>query len=341
MTGPISRGYLEGDERIFVDDSQTPMFQGTGTEDFFNAGWYFSGGLFTLPTHGNTAHFSDSANDYTAAYRLFIADAIPFRKHIRVGIEHGGVNDVSETISALAYYYYKPNNLAVLTDQLDVGNTASESAHFYTISNQTWSGSEAFQYEGNDLYQVSITDDGRAHQGFSQFTMSLQPTNSGAILRRRFDQGIANQQAGVFVDGAFAGVWYQAGNNWSYRWRDDDFMIPAAYTAGKHSITVQIQFLSSAIDWNEFYYSLYTVLPVVASGGLFPMTQSPGGITAGNATLRGMILPNLPGTAAWFDWGTNAGYGNQSAATTNVGNGFQVAPVTVTISNLVAGGIYR
>jgi hypothetical protein len=71
------------------------------------------------------------------------------------------------------------------------------------------------------------------------------------------------------------------------------------------------------------------------------MTQSPGGITAGNATLRGMILPNLPGTAAWFDWGTNAGYGNQSAATTNVGNGFQVAPVTVTISNLVAGGIYR
>lgn len=36
-----------------------------------------------------------------------------------------------------------------LTDQLDVGNTASESAHEYVIATQTWSGGRTFQYYVN------------------------------------------------------------------------------------------------------------------------------------------------------------------------------------------------
>ncbi|HKW29755.1 MAG TPA: DUF2961 domain-containing protein [Verrucomicrobiae bacterium] len=260
MMGPTDRSYLEGDERIYVDDNESPAIYGTGTEDFYNGGWYFDHGLFTQPTHGNTAHVADTNFDRTAAYRLFMQDAVPFRRHIRVGIEHGTGNSVSENVWTLAYYYYQPVARAVLTDQLDVDKTASETAHAYSINTQTWNGSRTYSYDGN-FDNVNLTDDGRAHRGFSQFTMSLQPTNAGAILRRRFDQGVANQTANVYADGTLVGVWYQGGYEDIHNWRDQDFMIPAAFTSGKSSTRIKVQFLSSSNDWSEFTYSLYSVLP--------------------------------------------------------------------------------
>jgi hypothetical protein len=260
MMGPTDRSYLEGDERIYVDDNESPAIYGTGTEDFYNGGWYFDHGLFTQPTHGNTAHVADTNFDRTAAYRLFMQDAVPFRRHIRVGIEHGSGDVVSENVWTLAYYYYQPAARAVLTDQLDVDKTASETAHAYSINTQTWNGSRTYSYDGN-FDNVNITDDGRAHRGFSQFTMSLQPTNAGAILRRRFDQGVANQTANVYADGALVGVWYQGGYEDIHNWRDQDFMIPASFTSGKSSTRIKVQFLSSSNDWNEFTYSIYTLLP--------------------------------------------------------------------------------
>jgi hypothetical protein len=260
MMGPTDRSYLEGDERIYVDDNESPAIYGTGTEDFYNGGWYFDHGLFTQPTHGNTAHVADTNFDRTAAYRLFMQDAIPFRKHIRVGIEHGSGDVVSENVWTLAYYYYQPVARAVLTDQLNVDNSASETAHAYSINTQTWNGSRTYQYDGN-FDSVNITDDGRAQKGYSQFTMSLQPVNAGAILRRRFDQGVANQTANVYADGALVGVWYQGGFEDIHNWRDQDFMIPASFTSGKSSTRIKVQFVSSSNDWNEFTYSIYTLLP--------------------------------------------------------------------------------
>jgi hypothetical protein len=260
MMGPVDRGYLEGDERIYVDDNESPAIYGTGTEDFFNAGWYFDHGLFTQPTHGNTAHVITTNFDCTAAYRFFMQDAIPFRRHIHAGIEHGTGNSVSENVWTLAYYYLQPAARAVLTDSLDVDNTASENAHAYVINTPTWNGSRTYSYDGN-FDDVTITDDGRAQKGYSQFTMALQPTNAGAILRRRFDQGVASQMADVYVDGALAGIWYQGGFEDIHNWRDSDFMIPASFTAGKSSTRIKVQFLSSSNDWNEFTYYFYTVLP--------------------------------------------------------------------------------
>lgn len=258
--GPLSRVYLEGNEQIYVDGSQTPAFDGTGTEDFFNAGWYFQNGLFTLPTHGDTAHLTDTNYDYTSAYRFFLSDAIPFRTHITVAIQHGPVNNVPDTVSSLAYYYHQPCVRSVLTDQLTVGNASSEAAHFYVITNQTWSGTRAYSFPGN-LYSGIVTNTGRADTGYSQFTMELRTNNVGAILRRQFDQSIARQAANVFVDGALVGTWYYAGSNTYYCWRDSEFMIPASYTAGKSSIQVRIQFLSSVVDWNEFDYWIYSLIP--------------------------------------------------------------------------------
>lgn len=99
---------------------------------------------------------------------------------------------------------------------------------------------------------ATVTDAGRANKGYSQFVAALNPSNTGVTLKRRFDYGVANQRAGVYMDGAYVGDWYDAGSDTSFNWRDSTFFIPASFTAGKSSITVKVQFVSSANDWNEF-----------------------------------------------------------------------------------------
>ena len=310
MMGPVNRSFLEGDEHFYVDDSYSPSFSGTGTEDFYNAGWYFNHGLFTRPTHGNPAHLSDASYDYTTAYRLFLADPVTFRKHLRAGIEHGPTDDVAENVWTIAYYYLQSAGRAALADQLRVGDVASETAHAYTISNQTWNGTQTFTYEWQgDFSSLVQTNTGRAHKGYSQFTMSLPPANVGAILRRQFDQGIASQQANVYVDGTLVGPWYRAGGNTWHRWRDDDFMIPATCTSGKSTIQVKVQYVSSTLDWNEFAYSLYALKPAAAPNSRQPHFlnynwNGPAGDSAFALTLTGSTNANYDiwASASLSDW---------------------------------------
>ena len=146
----------------------------------------------------------------------------------------------------------------MLTDTLDVGTPTSETAHAYGITQQRWTGSRTYQYEGS-ADTVDVTDDGRAHRGVSQFDLAVIPANAGVVLRRRFDQTIANQLADVYVDGQLIGSWYVAGSNGFDQWRESDFMVPASATTGKSKIRVRVQFVGSALDWNEFTYWAYAL----------------------------------------------------------------------------------
>jgi len=209
-TGP-TLSYLEGDERIHVDGSLTPALYGTATEDFCNGGWYFNRGRFSRPVHGNPA--MEGSPVATDVYRFLLSDLIPFTTGIKVGIEHGGSNQTPDTdIRSVALYYKRPEPLAAITDELDVGDAASEAAHAYAISGETWSGSLTDEYEGDDD-DVSVTDDGRGHNDRSEFTVAIEPCNAGVLLRRRMDYALARQQAEVYVDDEPAGVWYDAGEN--------------------------------------------------------------------------------------------------------------------------------
>ncbi|GEL16679.1 glycoside hydrolase family 172 protein [Pseudonocardia asaccharolytica] len=271
--GRPDRWFLEGDERIYVDDSGSPACHGTGTEDFFNGGWYFARGPYTQPMSGNTAHLLDDGAARIAAYRFLLQDAVPFRRRIRVSIEHGGHNDTTTDAWMLAYYYHQPRIRLVLTDILDVGDRASEAAHGYRISGQRWAGSRRYQYEGV-ADTVDVPDTGRAHRGTSRFVLRIDPDNDGVLLRRRFDQTIANQRADVLVDAKVIGPWYVAGGNPFRQWRDAEFLIPPSATAGRKTIEVTIRFVASALDWNEFTYWAYCLRP---SGLTAPATPSAAG----------------------------------------------------------------
>ena len=105
MVFPFGMGFgmLEGQESVYVDGDTTPSIAGTGTEDYFNAGWYFFPGRFTAPTHGCLTR-----NWFTgrvSAYRFDVYSPVPFTEEIRVMLNHGIDNNISADYTSVAYWY--------------------------------------------------------------------------------------------------------------------------------------------------------------------------------------------------------------------------------------------
>ena len=96
------------DEMIYIDGAKEPSVVGTGTEDYFSSGWYFDRGTYSAPYHGVV--IKDEANSRISAYRWHIEDAMPFKKSIKVTIEHGTNNEVEADYSSVAFYYMNGKN---------------------------------------------------------------------------------------------------------------------------------------------------------------------------------------------------------------------------------------
>lgn len=270
---------LEGDERIFIDHlDENPVIHGTGTEDFYNGGWYFNQGIFSLQTHGAPIISTYAGDTHYSMYRWFLSDSIPFEKGIRLGIEHGSAPEVNKDYHTAVFAYVIPDyNSLILSDTLDVGDTASELAHNYSIGTQVWTGNQTLNYYGR-TDGANYSGIGRAHTGFSQFEMTIPSDNDGIRLTRVYNADVRNQKSNVFIDNVLAGVWYDGGHVQGAGL--SIFEIPPVLTAGKSNISVRIEFVSSTIDWNEFEFRTYshhydisdTVSPS-ATG--FPSTSTP------------------------------------------------------------------
>ena len=95
----IPSDFLEGNESFSVDGAK-PAWVGTGTEDYFNGGWYFCFGPYDQPFSG-CIH----KGDFVAAYRFHLTDAVPFSKSIKVMLEHGAANESAGRARGVAYWY--------------------------------------------------------------------------------------------------------------------------------------------------------------------------------------------------------------------------------------------
>ncbi len=279
MRGPLFRGYLEGDERFYIDGKRTPDVYGTGTEDYYNGGWYFNRGPFALPLHGNPDHVAPEGEDWTACYRLHLADRVPFRSHLRAAIEHGWENNIEGTYASVAYWYGRPQPLMTKIDQLDIGAAADEAAHAYQCGTDAWVSVVSGAYEGEFDLEV-IVDTGRVQRSFSQMTFSNDASAAALLVRRRSDYAHSNQMAHVLVNGRDAGVWYLAGSNNStnhadpsvlIRWRDDEFVVPAELCGTGPEFTLTLLATNSSA-WSEFCYEVYAIRdpaipePLLAAG---------------------------------------------------------------------------
>lgn len=278
---------LEGDPRFFFDDSNTPQAQGTGTEEWGGGGDYWGGETMTLPFAGHPVGArspKEAKNEedlIESEYRFLLADLMPFGKNARIQLEHGGTDNSSEHYETVTYWYGLPSPSLVQTDELSVGDAASEKAHQYYSPRASKPVQITSRYEwgvdhldGKEIYPAH-TEVGRYTTGTSEFTLKITPQNLGVMLRRTLDYAFANQRAEVFVADAHgnsrsrdsahwnhAGVWYLAGSNTcvysnpggelgatehvvetsNRRFRDDEFLISRDLTRGLSAIRVRIRF---------------------------------------------------------------------------------------------------
>ncbi len=94
----------EGDDMIYVDGETTPSFNGTGSEDYFCGAWCY-GEAFSDLYLGCPLRGEHKTGAMWNVYRYHIEDPIPFKKSLKVTIEHGHANDRSDNFSSCAYWY--------------------------------------------------------------------------------------------------------------------------------------------------------------------------------------------------------------------------------------------
>ncbi len=178
-----------------------------------------------------------------------------------------------------------------------MGDSASESSHGYTTVGGSSPTTETNTFEG-DYSDAYVTDSGRAISGHSQYTAAIGSTNDGVVLRRRFDQTVAIQEAQVSVDGSVVGTWRAIGGNTTSRWKETDFIIPSSYTNGKSSITITITPTAASGTWNEYLYAVYTM----ATGAGYPAPPPPGTTTnIANADFESGTISGWSAAGTAFD----------------------------------------
>ncbi len=108
-----SQGFESGKTLFFEGDDQTTIdgelvIHGTGSEDFFNGGWYDAPDRWekrmSFPLSGCLGYAKHLGR--TGAYRLFLGDAYAFRKSLRQTIEHAGEkNSIPTDYCSVTYLY--------------------------------------------------------------------------------------------------------------------------------------------------------------------------------------------------------------------------------------------
>ncbi len=101
MQSAFGLGFLEGDELFDVDGER--VFTGTGTEDYFNSGWYFATGHVIAPLHGCVR----KTNNSIVAYRIHLTDAVVWQREADLRIEHGAVSDTEGVEYASVAWWYQ------------------------------------------------------------------------------------------------------------------------------------------------------------------------------------------------------------------------------------------
>lgn len=91
--------FMEGNESFIVDGDGSGWV-GTGTEDYFNGGWYFCFGTYDHAFSGCT--YKD---EYVSAYRFHLLDAVSYTKSLVMKLEHGAANEESGRARGAVYWY--------------------------------------------------------------------------------------------------------------------------------------------------------------------------------------------------------------------------------------------
>jgi len=150
--------FFEGDDSTVIDGINN--IHGTGSEDYFNGGWYAQPGGWT---EKGCAPLSGCINysiplSRTGGYRFYITDKLPFYQNIYHSMEHGPINNNRpvQNVSVALYYADKAvETNAAPVNGLTQNPTPSEFT-FYTnfLKHLTYNGDFEFRH-GNAVINGS------------------------------------------------------------------------------------------------------------------------------------------------------------------------------------------
>jgi hypothetical protein len=107
--------FFEGDDSTAIDGSF--RMHGTGSEDYFNGGWYAMldrwDSKMSLPLHGALDYSLPFAR--TGGYRLFLSDKLSFEKSLYHSIEHGPVSNAFPVDYTSVGLYYSDSPVTAST----------------------------------------------------------------------------------------------------------------------------------------------------------------------------------------------------------------------------------
>jgi hypothetical protein len=113
--------FFEGDDSTATDGF--PRIHGTGSEDYFNGGWYAFpdrwDGRHSLPIHGCLDYSLPFCR--TGGYRFYLSDKIPFEKNIFQCIEHGpDAKGIPADYTSVSFYYCNAGVAAYQTPSSEI-----------------------------------------------------------------------------------------------------------------------------------------------------------------------------------------------------------------------------
>lgn len=103
---PGNMVFFEGDDSTYIDGKM--RIHGTGSEDYYNGGWYDLPGKWdcakSLPLHGCLDYHLKTAR--TGGFRFYTTDKLSFEKEFYMGIEHGMMGNTHPVnYRSVAFYY--------------------------------------------------------------------------------------------------------------------------------------------------------------------------------------------------------------------------------------------
>lgn len=156
--------FFEGDDSTVIDGVQN--IHGTGSEDYFNGGWYAQPGGWVEKLGGPVSGCLDYSIPWsrTGGYRIYVTDKLPFYKNIYHSMEHGPVNNNRPVNNTSVAMYYADKAVQV--------NTAPANENTKVFLPPTYTFYPAFlkhlTYNGNYIFR-----DGRAAINDKQASLTI------------------------------------------------------------------------------------------------------------------------------------------------------------------------
>lgn len=161
-----------------------------------------------------------------------------------------GVSGLGQLTVALA-----PDRVCVRSDGLSIADEAALKSHDFKVQNMSRISTLDSCFSDGTPMTASIA----SHLNAASFTMATPPDNDGLILRKTYDRFHGRQRARVFVDGQFAGWWYEPGEDRGSRWHVSDFGVGAALTAGKSLVRITVEPPAGVPLWSVSTVELFAL----------------------------------------------------------------------------------